>query len=136
MILLLSSAAYIYVKKVKKLAIGLEIEFFAMEKHDSIPEIPSDSYFVKTFCKNMVKTLDISDPTLVGQNLKFKQDYLQTMYDESSTLRVFYEPMMQARKKEIMYWKSCKKSIIQKITEVAPCYLVHWLFDSLHFHAD
>lgn len=65
-----------------------------------------------------MRTLDLNNPTLVDHNLRFKQAFLQTLYDESGAVKAFYEPMMQTRKKEIAYWKSCKKSLVQKVVEV------------------
>jgi hypothetical protein len=115
--LFIASSIYIYIKNVKKMAFELENRFFALEEEIKNQSISSDSHFVKFFCKNMVKILDINDSTLVDHNLKFKQGFLQTLYDESNTIKAFYEPMMLARKKEISYWKTYKKGIIQKSVE-------------------
>jgi hypothetical protein len=120
--LFIASSIYIYIKNMKRLAFNLENDFFALEEDKNKLNIPSDSNFVKFFTKNIVKVLDINDPTLVDHNLRFKQEFLQTLYEESNTLKAFYEPMMIARKKEISYWKSCKKSFIQKAVEVS-CFL-------------
>lgn len=70
------------------------------------------------FCTNIIKILELNDSTLIDQNLRFKNDYLQTMYDESSAIKAFYTPIMQSRKVEITYWKEAKKSIFRKILDV------------------
>jgi hypothetical protein len=70
------------------------------------------------FCTNIIKILELNDSTLIDQNLRFKNDYLQTMYDESSAIKAFYTPIMQSRKVEITYWKEAKKNIFRKILDV------------------
>lgn len=116
--LFLASSIYIYIKNLKKTAFKLQSDFFNLDSSNTGLSISSDSLFIKTFCQNIVKILEINDPTLVDQKLKFKQDYLQVMYTESNTVKAFYEPMMQTRRTEISYWKTMKKSILQKTIEV------------------
>jgi hypothetical protein len=97
----------------------LEEKFCLLDKAESELRITSDSNLVNIFCTNIVKILELNDSTLIDQNLRFKQEYLQTMHDESSAIKAFYTPVMQSRRVEIAYWKEAKKSLFRKILDVS-----------------
>lgn len=97
----------------------LDSEFELLNQKRNELNITSDSNLVNLFCKNIVKILEINDSTLLDKNLRFKQDYLQTMHDESTAIKAFYNPMMQTRKVEIAYWKEAKKSIFRRVFDVS-----------------
>lgn len=114
-----ASSLYIYIKNCKRMFVDLEAQFSELDKGVEELKVSSDSNLVNIFCKNIVKILEFNDSTLIDQNLRFKQEYIQTMHDESSAIKAFYTPMMQSRKVEIAYWKEAKKSIFRKILDVS-----------------
>lgn len=121
-ILFILSSIYIYIKNLKKMAFALESDFLAIEESETHFEVPSDSNFTNIFCENLVKIIDLNDSTLIGQNYKFKHRFIQRMYDESNTLKVFFEKLINTRRTEISYWKTYKKSLGQRIIDVAFCF--------------
>src|SRR3990167_478750 len=110
---------FLYFKNLKNLTVEVHTQkqLQATLREKTI-QIARDSNFTSVFITNIARVLDLGDQNLIGSNLKMKMKYMRTMANESPEVKMAFKPMMDAKKKELNYWKSLSKNLYKTLLEV------------------